>query len=114
MGQDAIARGNSVVVDNTNPTPLVRSAYLRIARVHKVKCRCFWFRTSRVLAEHLNLLREKQTRGKRPRLPTCAFDRYESTFSRPTLKEGFDDVISIHFSAYFPSEAGRKQFLQFT
>jgi len=73
-----------------------------------------WFQTSPQLAAHLNIFREKQTRGKRKRLPAIAFENYATTFNEPQLQEGFTDIIKVHFVAHFASPQQRQLFLQYT
>lgn len=41
--EEALDAGKSAVIDNTNPTAIVRARYTVIAKKHGVPIRCFFF-----------------------------------------------------------------------
>jgi hypothetical protein len=128
-----------VVIDNTSPSVAVRNMYIIIAKASSmcsphmqsacardiclththlhtldIACRCFWFQTSPQLAAHLNLYREKESQGKRKRLPASAFEAYANAFAEPQMAEGFSEIVLIDFVAKFTTPSHRQLFLQYT
>jgi bifunctional polynucleotide phosphatase/kinase len=55
---EALAAGQSVVVDNTNPSAELRALYINAARKHGCPVRCFHFIVAEDVAKHLNMFRE--------------------------------------------------------
>ncbi|OZJ03427.1 hypothetical protein BZG36_03584 [Bifiguratus adelaidae] len=55
--EKAMSEGSSCVIDNTNPDPASRGAFLAIAKSKSVPTRCFWFQASEGLARHNNYYR---------------------------------------------------------
>ena len=55
--ENNLQKGLSVVIDNTNPSKIVRKRYLDIANKYNVKCRCIQFSTSIELSKHNNNFR---------------------------------------------------------
>ena len=58
--KEALDKGKSVVIDNTNPGADTRSEYIALAKSHKVPCRCFVLNTPIELCHHLNYVRVHQ------------------------------------------------------
>ena len=79
-----------------------------------IAARCFWFDTPLALASHLNMFREKVTKGETHRIPKIAYNMYRSKFKEPTRQEGFYEVRKIQFTPIFKNEAEKKLFLQRT
>lgn len=106
----ALAAGQSVVVDNTNPDLETRREWIELGKKHGVThFRCFHFATPREVADHLNLLRE-MTVG-RKRIPGVAFNSYVKRFAKPSVAEGFDAVETVPFALRFESDRHRALFL---
>ncbi|KAK3306210.1 polynucleotide kinase 3 phosphatase-domain-containing protein [Chaetomium strumarium] len=97
---DFLRKGDSVVVDNTNPDADTRSQWVALARKHNVPIRCLWFRTPLQLCEHNDAVRslnKKLNPEGRQGLPKLAFSGFASRFKEPKVEEGFQDVIPIQF-----------------
>jgi hypothetical protein len=63
-----------VVVDNTNPSAEVRGLYMSQARQHGIPVRCFHFITALDVSKHLNMFREKLTKGEHKHVPRIAYN----------------------------------------
>ena len=88
--------GKSVVIDNTNPDIESRSRYINCAKKHSIRVRCFLFTTSLQQAKHNNKFRDLTSNDSTSaKVTDIAFNVYKSKFVKPTLKEGFDEIISI-------------------
>jgi bifunctional polynucleotide phosphatase/kinase len=112
--EEALSKGKSVVVDNTNPDCASRKEYLDIARKAKVRARCFVFDTPREVADHLNLLREKITKGESKHVPAVGYNVYKKKKEDVTTKEGWDEVKIIEFIPDFVDDEARKRFFEYT
>jgi len=133
----ALERGESVVIDNTNPDADVRALYLKLAKKHstllprerardrrladrdiaslaEIPARCFWFQTPPEVAEHLNNYREIATNGERKRVPSIAFGSFRKRFQAPSVAEGFTEVKKINFVCSFRSDEERERFQQWS
>jgi bifunctional polynucleotide phosphatase/kinase len=95
-----LQKGESIVIDNTNPDPDVRSQWVEMAKKHKVPIRCVWFKTPLYLCEHNDAVRSlNKTLNPEDRqsLPKLAFNGFASRFKEPKDKEGFQDVVEVEF-----------------
>lgn len=108
---EALKRGSSCVVDNTNPDAETRQQFISLAKEHGVKqVRCFVMSTPRDICEHLNLLREEMHHVKR--VPDVALNTFNSRLVQPTVKEGFSEVTVIPFKIRFDKPQHRELFLK--
>jgi bifunctional polynucleotide phosphatase/kinase len=112
--REAIAKGTSVVIDNTNPSPDVRAEYVAIATEAEVSCRCFVMQTPLNLANHLNLTRQNQTDGRVRRVPDVGYNVYKKKFEAPSEDEGFDAIVNVPFEPKFDSKRDEEIFKQWT
>jgi predicted kinase len=90
MIEEELAAGRSVVVDNTNPTPIVRAPLIGMGRRHGARVIAVFFETVVKDAVARNQLRE----GKE-RVPNVAIYVTARKLVRPSLEEGFDEVRII-------------------
>lgn len=90
MVEDALGAGRSVVVDNTNPIPLVRAPLIQIGRRHGARVIAYFFDTAVKDALARNRLREG-----RARVPDVAIYVTAKRIVPPSLDEGFDEVRVI-------------------
>jgi predicted kinase len=88
--ESALAAGRSVVVDNTNPTPLVRAPLVELGRRHGARVIAYFFESVVKDAVARNRLREGKAR-----VPDVAIYVAARRLVRPTLDEGFDEVRAI-------------------
>lgn len=87
---EALAAGQSVVVDNTNATVADRAALIALGRAHGATIIGYHFRIT--LAEAL--ARNRQRQGK-ARVPDIAIYTIEKRLVPPSLAEGFDQLYEI-------------------
>jgi len=90
MIESALAAGRSVVVDNTNPTPLVRAPLIALGRRHGARVIAYYFETVVKDAAARNRLREGKAR-----VPDVALYVTARKLVPPALEEGFDEVRVI-------------------
>jgi len=88
----SLARRESVVIDNTNPSKQARAPFIEIGKKFKARIRCFRMGVGRDLAEHNNAVRGIITKGE-TLIPQMAFSKFEMEFEKPTREEGFDEVV---------------------
>lgn len=90
MIEAALARGQSVVVDNTNPTPAVRAPLIETGRRHGARVVAFYFETTVKDAVARNRMREGKAR-----VPDVAIFVTAKKMVPPGFNEGFDEVRVI-------------------
>lgn len=90
----ALARGVSVVVDNTNPTPEVRAPVIAIGRAFGAEIVGYWFDATAGAC----LARNRQREG-RARVPDIAIFATRKILTPPALAEGFDRLLRVALSA---------------
>jgi len=110
--RDAFTEGLSVVVDNTNGSLDGRAEYIALAQDKGVPVRCFVFKTSPELCEHLNYVRVRETNGAVRRIPDVAYRTYNKNFEEPTTSEGFSEVRQIEFVPDFRGDEEFKKVWQ--
>ena len=91
----ALASGQSVVVDNTNPTPAVRAPLVHLARKHGARVAAYFFDVPVKVA----VARNREREGK-ARVPDVAIFVTARKLKPPVFQEGFDEVRVI--AAQFP------------
>ncbi|XP_064557367.1 bifunctional polynucleotide phosphatase/kinase [Zonotrichia leucophrys gambelii] len=112
----ALARGRSVVVDNTNPDPESRQRFVACARAAAVRCRCLLFTAPLEQARHNCRFRDLTQSGHAPVTDAVLFG-YRKQFVPPELSEGFSQILRIPFVPHFgdpPDPQRRRLFLQFS
>ena len=86
----ALARGVSVVVDNTNPTPAVRAPLIALGHSLGAEVIGYYFDTPLGVC----LARNRQREG-RARVPDIALFATRKSLSPPALDEGFDRLFRV-------------------
>lgn len=114
--RDALARGKSVVIDNTNPNRNARKKYIDLAKMHdpNLKIVCIVMKTARDVAQHLNIIRERETMGETPHVPAVAFHAYQKGLQLPELNESIDRIGEVRFLPCFTTEHDRYMFSRLT
>jgi predicted kinase len=83
----AFADGKSVVIDNTNPTPIVRAPLIALARNHHARVIGYFFEVPVKTA----VARNRQREGK-ARVPDVAIFATAKKMIPPKFEEGFDEI----------------------
>ena len=86
----ALAAGKSVVVDNTNPTPVIRASLIELGRRHGARVVAYYFETVVKDAVERN-----RGRAGKARVPDVAIYVTSKKLVPPSLAEGFDEVHVI-------------------
>ena len=92
--EKALAAGQSVVVDNTNPTREVRAPLIALGKRHGARIIAYYFECSVRVA----IVRNEQREGK-GRVPKVAIFTTQKKLQPPALDEGFDEVHVINANA---------------
>jgi predicted kinase len=88
---DALARGESVVVDNTNPSQQDREPLVSIAHAHHARVvGCFFDVSTR------EAVARNAGRAGRERVPNVAIFAAAKRLQPPALAEGFDRLFLVH------------------
>ena len=104
------------MIDNTNPTPEARSAYIQLAQKYTVPVRAFVFAIPKDLAFHLDTLRKvnKHRNHLSKKVGSMPIHKFYKDFVRPSVSEGLQEVEEIEFIAGpFESEEERKVFFSY-
>lgn len=88
--EHALAAGSPVVVDNTNPSIVVREPLIAMGKRHAARVIAYYFECSVAVA----LARNRQREGK-ARVPNVAIFTTAKKLVAPTTAEGFDEVHVI-------------------
>lgn len=90
MLEAALSAGQSVVIDNTNPTPAVRAPLIETAHRFGARVVACYF----PVAVRTAVSRNSQREGK-ARVPNVAIFSTSKKMVAPTMDEGFDEVRVI-------------------
>lgn len=87
---DALAAGDSVVVDNTNPSARERAAIVAVARTHGARIVGYFFdvTTREAVARNAG-------RSGRDKVPNVAIFTVAKRFEPPAFDEGFDQLFRV-------------------
>lgn len=107
---DAMSRGSSVAIDNTNPSAQGRKDYIELAKKKGYSVRCLWFHLDHEASLHLDAFRALTQR--KERLPKNAFQMYLRSFEKPLDSEGFDLIEQVQFNPEFADDSERTIFYQ--
>jgi predicted kinase len=89
----ALRAGNSVVVDNTNPTVEERRPLTRLGREYEAKIVGYYFESQ----VRRCLERNRQRTGK-DRVPDVAIYATAKKLARPSYSEGFDELFRVRIA----------------
>lgn len=103
VAEDEIKKGNSVVIDNTNPKKDDRAYFSGLAKKYGYDVRCFFFKTSKDICFHNDYMRvvnnkREHLSGKAGSIP---IHKWFKDLEEPTVAEGFKEVKKINFIAKF-------------
>ncbi|CAN8071963.1 unnamed protein product [Agarophyton chilense] len=104
--RNELAAGKSVVIDNTNPDRQARRKYIEVAKEQdaNLKIIALNMTTPKHLSEHLNVVRERESKGGYPHIPKVAYHAFQKRRKVPQLDEGIDAVGEVKFIPSFLSE----------
>src|SRR5947209_8538137 len=88
--EEALQAGQSLVVDNTNPTPEVREPFIRLAHAYGAEVIGYYFE-----AETRSSIERNKTRSGKARVPDVAIYVTSKKLARPTYAEGFDKLYDV-------------------
>jgi predicted kinase len=91
--EDALGRGQSVVVDNTNPSPLERRPLIELGRAAGARIIAYWFVSTVADAMVRNAARTGRARVKDAGIFTVA-----GRLVTPAADEGFDDRFEVRLA----------------
>lgn len=92
--QNLIKNKHNIVIDNTNSNIKTRNEYIELAQKAKYTIRCFNMKTSQELSKHNSLYRMHKD-NKQP-IPELVYRCYNKKYEKPTLDEGFEEIIDIY------------------
>ena len=88
--EEALQAGQSVVVDNTNPTPQEREPLIRLAHAYGAEVIGCYFES-----ETRSSLERNKTRSGKARVPNVAIYTTAKKLIRPSYTEGFDKLYDV-------------------
>jgi predicted kinase len=86
----ALSAGQSVVVDNTNPTLADRLSLIQLGQAHQAQIIGYFFKTSVQAAWERN-----QQRTGKARVPEVGFYATAKKLVRPSYREGFHQLFEV-------------------
>lgn len=107
----ALKNNKSVVIDNTNPSKEIRLKYISLCNDFNISYRCIYFDISYEIAQHLNIYRE--LKGEKQRIPKIAYNVYKSKFIKPTLDEGYEEIIIWKLNLEFENDKNKEIYLKY-
>ena len=94
-----------IATDNTNGDLETRAVWIRLSQNFGLPIRCVFFSAPPKLCEHNNTVRALAGDAFNPEnrsiLPHLAFSSYASRFKKPSMTEGFDDIITLDFQVRY-------------
>jgi predicted kinase len=88
--EEALQAGQSVVVDNTNPTPREREPLIRLGHEYGAGVIGYYFES-----ETRSSIERNKTRSGKARVPDVAIYVTSKKLVRPTYTEGFDKLYDV-------------------
>ncbi|AAV50735.1 putative bifunctional polynucleotide phosphatase/kinase [Acanthamoeba castellanii mimivirus] len=96
--ENALSKGKSVVIDNTNPDVISRMTYTNLAKENNYDhVRAIIMETPDELAKHLNNVRHIYSSGTVPKVTDIAYNIYRKNFVLPQYEENFDKIETVTF-----------------
>ena len=99
--EEALKAGQSVVIDNTNPTPEVREPLIRVAHAYGAEVIGYYFESGTRASIERN-----KTRSGKARVPDVAIYVTAKKLVRPTNTEGFDRLYDVRIGEISGFEVG--------
>lgn len=106
--------GKNVIIDNTNPDIKSRKIWIEIAKKYNKVVSCCVMNTDKEMAKHLNLYREKLSKGEISRIPEIALNIFFKKYEEPREEEGISNIYHIDLILEFKSESNKRLFKEYT
>jgi len=90
----ALTRGDSVVIDNTHPSPADRAPVIALAREHGARLIGYYF-----TATTREAVRRNRGREGKARVPDVAIFTKAKRMTTPSAEEGFDELYSVSIAS---------------
>lgn len=102
-------KGNSVIIDNTNPKKEDRKYFIDLAKKHGYRVRCFEFLTPKEICFHNDFQRvanniRQHLSDKTGSIPIHSWFKYKEELN---LEEGFYEINKVNFLARFEGPEDR-------
>jgi len=110
--EDALSKGKSCVIDNTNPDEDSRKRYIDVAKKFSVPCRCFHFEMDIDQIFHNNKFRVL-TKVKHDLVSPMVIYSYRKKHVTPKLSEGFQEILQINFVPKFANQEFKDLYYKF-
>ncbi len=116
VAEEQIKKGNSVIIDNTNPKAQDRKYFIDLAKKYNYKIRCFEFLTPKQICFHNDYQRVANDKhahlsGKAGSIPIHSFFKYKE---QPQLAEGFYEINKVNFLAKYSCDGDREFYHKFS
>lgn len=116
VAEEEIKKGNSVVIDNTNPKVEDRKYFSDLAKKYGYTVRCFYFNTDKDTCFHNDYMRvvndkREHLSGKAGSIPIHSWFKNHEV---PKVEEGFTEVKRINFIAKFNDDDDQKAYQTFS
>jgi predicted kinase len=92
--EQALSAGQSIAVDNVNPTPEERAELIRSAHAQGARVIGFWF-----VSSVADCLRRNAAREDKARVPEVAIYSMAKRLRAPQREEGFDELYRVSIAA---------------
>lgn len=115
--KEALTKGKSVVIDNTNPTPEVRKRFIDIGKSLNVPIRCFYFDVPKETCMHNNKMRKinEHRNHLSKKVPDIPIHSFFKNHIKPVEKEGFSEIKVIKFMpGPFENDEDQKTYYSFS
>ena len=86
-----------IVIDNTNLTIESREELIKLSKEANFKIRCLYFTANDDLSKHNSHFRNINSNNKIKPIKNVVYNVFKKKFTKPTLKEGFDDIQTVDF-----------------
>lgn len=86
---EAIVKGSSVIIDNTNRNAKTRAVWISIAQKYNIPIKCIVLQIDKALCMHINKYRTIYGDKK---VPAIAIHCYYKAYEQPTMSEGFTEI----------------------
>lgn len=91
--KESLENGKSIVIDNTNPSAIARSTFIKVTQPYNYTIVAIHIQTDKDLSMHNNMYRSL-TEGV-TKVPSIVYNIYKKKFVLPAEEEGFNNIMKI-------------------